>query len=234
MTAMNKASPRNKPKKATKNALPGNFNAGSHAVSHARPSPRYPGTAAQGPFKLLGPRPAESNRNRGDFRLTGADIMAIYADFGKIQGSVNAKGFENHIEWDSFNLVSGRHISMAVGAGKERESDKPFITEFQLSKEMDKSSPEMFLGALVGKAIDKVQIKCVKTSEDATEQYLSYTLDDVLVSAYAVSGNEGSDPYENVTLAFNKIEMKYHPRKEDNSLGDPVPAGYDVKLGKKL
>ena len=160
--------------------------------------------------------------------------MGIYADFGQIQGSVTAKGFENHIEWEHFGFAANRNITMKVGAGSERESDKPDVGVFTLGKVMDKSSPKMFLGALVGKAIDKVQVKCVKTSGDAVEQYLSYTLSDVLVSTYSVSGSEDGDPFESVALAFNKIEMKYHPRKEDNTLDSPVPAGYDVKLGKKL
>ena len=160
--------------------------------------------------------------------------MAIYADFGKIQGSVTAKGFENHIEWEHFGFAANRNITMRVGAGAERESDKPDVGQFTLGKKMDKASPNMFLSSLVGKAIDKVEVKCVKTSGDATEQYLSYVLSDVLVSTYSVSGHEEDDPFESVSLAFNKIEMKYHPRKPDNTLGSAIPGGYDVKLGKKL
>ena len=160
--------------------------------------------------------------------------MGIYADFGKIQGSCTAKGFENHIEWEHFGFCANRNITMKVGAGSERESDKPDVGQFTLAKKMDKSSPHMFLETLVGKAIDKVQVKCVKTSGDAVEQYLSYTLSDVLVSTYSISGHDEGDPFESVTLAFNKIEMKYHPRKEDNTLDNPIPAGYDVKAGKKL
>ena len=160
--------------------------------------------------------------------------MAIYADFGKIQGAVTAKGYENHIEWDMFTFGTGRHVSMSVGAGQEREADKPYITEMTLNKPMDKSSPQMFVGSLAGKALDKVTIKCVKTADDGVEEYLSYTLQDVMVSTYMVGGHESSDPTETVTLVFNKIEMKYHPRQEDNTLGSPIPAGYDVKLGKKL
>ena len=160
--------------------------------------------------------------------------MGIYADFGQIEGSVTAKGFENHIEWDSFGFSADRVISMKVGAGEERESDKPNIGQFTLTKKLDKSSPKMFLSAVVGKAIDKVEVKCVKTSSDSVEHYLSYILSDVLVSSYAVSGHEADDPYESVFLAFNKIEMKYHPRKPDNSLDSALQSGYDVKIGKRL
>ena len=160
--------------------------------------------------------------------------MAIYAKFGKMQGSVTAEGFENDIECQSFNFGGGRFISMEVGTGKDREGTKPFLTEFILTKQMDKSSPHMWLGSLVGKAIDKVEVQCIKTSDDALEKYLTYTLEDVLVSAYDLSNEQGTNGLEAVNLAYNKIEMKYHPREADNTLGGAIPAGYDVKAGKKL
>ena len=37
--------------------------------------------------------------------------MAIYAKFGKMQGSVTAESFENDIECQSFNFGGGRFIS---------------------------------------------------------------------------------------------------------------------------
>ena len=160
--------------------------------------------------------------------------MAIYATFGKTQGAVTAKGFENHVECTSFSLAGGRNIFMEVGTGVDRESTKPYLNEFVVTKKMDQASPDMWIGSLVGKTIDKVEVKCIKTSEDALEKYLHYTLEDVLVSSYNISNDDGTQGYESVSLAYNKIEMKYHPRKPDNSLGDPIPAGYDVKLGKKL
>ena len=160
--------------------------------------------------------------------------MAIYATFGKIEGSVTAEGFTNHILCKSFHFATGRFVSMEVGTGKDREGTSPFLSEFILTKQMDKSSPHMWLGSLVGKAIDKVEVKCIKTSDDAVEQYLSYTLEDVLVSSYDLTGDKSSDGIEAVNLAYNKIEMKYHPREDDNTLGNPIPVGYDVKFGKKL
>ena len=160
--------------------------------------------------------------------------MAIYADFGKIKGSVTAEGFKDHIEFSSFSLGSGRSIFMEVGKGTEREPTAPTISEVTVIKSMDKSSPDFFLGSMVGKAIDKAEIKFVKTSEGALERYLTYTLHDVLVSAYDVGGQKEENPTETLSLAYTKIEMKYHPRKSDNTNDSAIPAGYDVDKGKKL
>ena len=160
--------------------------------------------------------------------------MAIYADFGKIKGSVTAEGFKDHIEFTSFGLGSGRAITMEVGKGTEREPTAPSAGEVTLAKTMDKSSPDFFVNSMAGKAIDKAEIKFVKTSEGALERYLTYTLHDVLVSAYDVSGAKEENPSETISLAYTKIEMKYHPRKSDNTKDSAIPTGYDVDKGKKL
>ena len=159
--------------------------------------------------------------------------MAIYMKLGKIAGDVTAEGFQQYIECYSFQFGAGRGISMSVGGGKDREATKPSLSEVTLSKSMDKASPYLFLEACVGKAIDKVEIKFVKTSADALENYLTYTLDKVLVSSYSASSG-GDEPSESLSLAYTKVEMKYHPRKPDNTLDSAIPAGYDLELGKKI
>ena len=159
--------------------------------------------------------------------------MAIYMKMGKIAGDVSATGFEQYIECYSFQMGAGRGISMSVGSGKEREATKPSLSEVTLSKSMDKASPYLFRESCVGKAIDKVETKFVKTSADALENYLTYTLDKVLVSSYSASSG-GDEPSESISLAYTKIEMKYHPRKPDNTLDSAIPAGYDLELGKKI
>ena len=160
--------------------------------------------------------------------------MAIYATMGKFQGSVTAEGFKDHIECTSFSFSGGRHVSMEVGTGQDREGTKPFMTELVLCKKLDKSTPHMWMGSLVGKSIDKVEVKCIKTADEGLEQYMVYTLEDVLVSNYDISANSGPDGHETISLAYNKIEMKYQPRMSDNTLGSPIPAGYDIKTGKKI
>ena len=160
--------------------------------------------------------------------------MAIFAKFGKIEGSVSAKGFEKHIELLSAIHSSSRDVSMEVGTGRDREADIPEIQHFQITKAVDKSSPKMWMSSLVGKAIDKVEIKFIKTSEDALEQYLTFTLEGVLVSGYNLGDVKKEQGEEALSLAYNKILMKYCPREPDNSLGNPIPAGYDVTLGKKI
>ena len=159
--------------------------------------------------------------------------MAIYMKLGKIEGNVTSASHEKWVEAYSFQFGSGRGISMSVGSGKEREATKPSLSEVTVSKAMDKASPYLFLESCVGKAIDKVEIHFVKTQADVLETYLIYELEKCLVSSYSASSG-GDEPSESISLAYTKIIMKYHPRKNDNTLDSAIPAGYDLELGKKV
>jgi len=163
--------------------------------------------------------------------------MAIYMKMGKIEGNVTAKGYEKLIECESAQFGTNRHVAMSVGSGKEREVSKPSISEIVLTKDTDKATPYLFQESVTGKAIDEVEIRFAKTSNDAIETYMSWILKDVLISSYSASGTGGdseSEPMESLALAFTKFELKYHPRKKDNTLDSAIPAGYDLNLATKI
>ena len=159
--------------------------------------------------------------------------MAIYMKMGKIEGNVTAQGYEKLMECESVTLSTDREITLSVGAGKEREVSKPAFQEIMVTKEADKATPYLFQEAFTGKAVDEVEIRFAKTSNDAIETYMTYVLKDALISSYQISSGSDGDPYESVSIAFTKFEMKYHPRESDNQLGSAIPVGYDLKLGKK-
>jgi type VI secretion system secreted protein Hcp len=159
--------------------------------------------------------------------------MSIYMSFGNIAGSVTAQGYDKHIECKTVSFGNQRFISMPVGSGKEREVDKPALAEIVIEKKADKSTPYLFQESVAGKAIDKIEIKFVKTAKDNIETYMTYTLYDVLVSSYVSATEKEGDPEETVALNYTKFELKYHPRKNDNTLDSAIPVGYDLKLAKK-
>ena len=50
----------------------------------------------------------------------------------------------------------------------------------------------------------------------------------------ASTGGGGDEPIENISLNFSKVEFEYKPQKADGTLGDAIPAGWDLKLNKKV
>ena len=77
-----------------------------------------------------------------------------------------------------------------------------------------------------------VKIDLVQTGEQL-DTYMAYELENSLISSYSVSSG-GDRPMENVSFNFTKMVMKYTPYDNKHNPGSPIPAGYDVSLGKKV
>jgi type VI secretion system secreted protein Hcp len=157
--------------------------------------------------------------------------MAIYLNVDGLEGDVTAAGHESWIECTSCQWGVGRSISTPTGSSQERESTAPSISEVTIAKNMDKCTPKLFELACVGTS-KLVKIDFVQTGEQL-DTYMAYELENSLISGYSVSA--GTDrPVETVSFNFTKLVMKYTPYDNEHNPGSPIPAGYDVSLGKKV
>jgi len=157
--------------------------------------------------------------------------MAIYLHVEGLEGDVTAAGHEGWIECLSMQWGIGRAISTPTGSSQERESSAPSVSEVSIAKNMDKCTPKLFEQACVGTS-KLVKIDLVQTG-DQLDTYMSYELENSLISGYSVSTG-GDRPSENVSFNFTKLVMKYVPYDNLHNAGSPIPAGYDVSLGKKV
>jgi type VI secretion system secreted protein Hcp len=157
--------------------------------------------------------------------------MPIYMKIDGISGDVTAAGHENWIHCNSLQWGVGRGIGAPTGSAKERESSEPSISEVVVTKEMDASSPYLFLESCIGKG-KKVNLHICKTGTDQLVNYYEMELENTMISGYSVSSG-GDNPTESVSLNFTKVETKYTPVTADGGVGDPIPAAYDLKLAKK-
>jgi len=158
--------------------------------------------------------------------------MSIYMKIDGIKGKVTAKGHEEWIDVSSLQWGVGRAISSAVGTSADREASKPSISEVSVTKLMDESSPMIFAEACVGKG-KKVLIDLCTVGTDSIDPYMSYELEDCMISGYSVSSG-GDRPSESVSLSFTKMTMKFIPYDKNGKPESPLPAGYDMAKGTKV
>jgi type VI secretion system secreted protein Hcp len=157
--------------------------------------------------------------------------MAIYLHVEGLEGDVTAAGHEGWIECESMQWGVGRGITTPTGSSQERESTAPNVSEVSVVKMMDKCTPKLFEQACIGTS-KLVKIDLVQTGEQL-DTYMAYELENALISGYSV--NTGGDrPSENLAFNFTKVVMKYTPYDNKHKAGSPIPAGYDVSLGKKV
>ena len=157
--------------------------------------------------------------------------MAIYLKVEGLNGEVSAAGHEKWIECNSLQWGVGRAITTRVGGGADREASQPSISEVTVSKLMDKATPNLFYEACIGKG-KKVEIHLCKT-EDQLANYMTYELTNAMISGYSMSSG-GDRPSESLSFNFTKIVMKYTPYDSKGTAGSPLPAGYDLSIGKKV
>lgn len=126
------------------------------------------------------------------------------------QGESMAKGHEGSKGWieiGTFSFSSGRSISSPTGHSGKREASAPTVSEVQITKLQDSTSPLLFQESLVGKPTN-VEIDLVETGTSQLEIYCKILLTNAIVSAYNVSSS-GDRPTESISLNFTKIEYDY-------------------------
>lgn len=163
--------------------------------------------------------------------------MPYYAKISNIEGSVSTKGYENQIELASIDAGISRNINTRPGHTTDREYSTPKLSEFVVTKIMDKSSPYLFEASCTGQSIGEVIITATGSSA-GSDKYLQYTLSDAIISNYNMNGVqvEGDEQHPSETLSFNysKIEMTYIPRTKDNRPSSPISAGYDMTTASRI
>jgi type VI secretion system secreted protein Hcp len=158
--------------------------------------------------------------------------MPIYVQYGSIKGDVTAEGHVGWIEVNSFQFGVGRGISAPVGGSSDREASAPSLSEVVLSKPTDMATVDLFTEALQGEGQD-VTIDFCKTDKGQLNVYLSYTLNNVMISGHSHSSG-GDRPQESISLNYTKIQMRDVSLGAKNEDGAPATAGYDLGLAKTM
>lgn len=147
------------------------------------------------------------------------------------EGESKHEGFEKEIDIMSWSWGVSTTGSFAVGAGGS--AGKPNIQDLSFSKYLDKSSTA-FLKALVGNAhSDSATLTVSKGTGDKREKYFTIKLSPVMVSAYGVSGADGSDlMMENISLGFQKYEIEYFKQDDKGKVASAGKTSYDMMIQK--
>jgi type VI secretion system secreted protein Hcp len=118
-----------------------------------------------------------------------------------IPGDVTAKGHEKWIELSSAQMGQFRSVG-ANGASP------PTVSEIGITKSMDSASTALFLQSLNGEGVT-IQIDFVKSGGDGST-YLTFTLQNALISGYQPSRSRSGPPTESLTLNFTKMTFDMH------------------------
>jgi type VI secretion system secreted protein Hcp len=158
--------------------------------------------------------------------------MPIYMNYDSlnVKGDVTAEGYKDWIELNSLQWGVGRGIASPTGASKDRESSAPSISEITVTKMQDMATGKLLTEAYQGKGV-KVIIDLVQTQQGQLAKYMTYELEDTMISGYSVSSG-GDRPSESISLNFITINCVPQVGAADGSLSSADAIKYDVGQGK--
>lgn len=154
--------------------------------------------------------------------------MAIYMKYGKLNGEVDAKGYEKWVELDSLQFGVGRGIAAAgSGGGSKREASAPSLSEITVTKSFDAFSPLALKEAIGGKGED-VKIDITRTDNSGKHvAFQKYILTECMMSGYSISSG-GDRPSESMSLNFTKIDSEYIKIDQDFNATTTGHVIYDI------
>ena len=138
----------------------------------------------------------------------------------KHKGEIEILGWK----WKVENTGSA-HVGGGAGSGRSIHHG------FKFTKIYDKSSPKLHQACSSGEHLKKVVLVARKAGKEQQE-YLKFTLSDVLVSEYRhLPWGEPKTglPWDGVELSYGKMEMEYKAQKSDGTMEGAIKAGYDFR-----
>lgn len=163
-------------------------------------------------------------------RETGnANKLTMYMQLDGVEGEVTSKSHQNWIKIDSLHFGAKRSMTNESGNTTNRESTRPVISEVTFTKPLDKTSPNLFVESVKGKAKKTLTIDVCQAG-DNEEAYMQYIFTNPIISGVEVlaAPHQGGRPMETYTVNFTKVEMRYTPYDEQNKAQSPTSTSFDL------
>jgi type VI secretion system secreted protein Hcp len=157
--------------------------------------------------------------------------MAAFNYFLKIDGIAGESVDSKHKdEIDVLSWSWGESQPAAAGPGGGG-AGKVAMNDLHVSANLSKAGPELLLACASGKHL-KSAVLTGRRGGKVQAEFLSFSLSDVLVTAYQTGGTTADAPLDSLSLSFSKIEMTYQQQSAKGGPGATTRAGWDRKANK--
>jgi len=147
---------------------------------------------------------------------TAVSAEDVFIKLDGVDGESTHKDHKGEIEVLSYSWGTSRPSAPNDMRGPST-SKGGCVSEFSFMKMLDKSSTAIVGNSMGGALIPKATLTLTKSGE-GQQVYFKYTLTNVLVSSYQMSGSS-ERPVESVSLRFASAEMSYKPQDDKGGLG---------------
>jgi len=154
-------------------------------------------------------------------------VENVYISIGDIKGESMER---NHKEWIPAKTLSWevtRTLDMDDLGTTQRGYANSSFGKVSVSTELSCASPKLMLSVADGTVRKEIKVEMCRAADSAgkgMEPYLIWTLHDVVIDKYEVSGGEEQIPEENWDMAYRRISIEY---KKADPLTGALSAGGD-------
>lgn len=154
----------------------------------------------------------------------------MFVKIGALKGE--AQDDKHKDEIDVIRWSWGLHQTGTGGQGGGSGAGKVSVSDLQITKPIDKSTPDLALSCANGKHFDKA-IFTVRRAGEHPLEYLVITMEEVLISSISIGGG-GNDEIltENVNLNFSKVKVDYKEQTKTGGAGASPTMTWDIKANK--
>ena len=158
-------------------------------------------------------------------------ILMKIGDGSTVPGESKTDGHLNEIELLSFS----HQVSMPMTgdpSNTKRTSGTAMVSEFVISKLLDKATPVLNQKCCQGQDLGVVTITIYQNDQGTVIPLMTYTLTNTLVSSVSIGGGAGGIPSETVTLNFTKLQWDYKAQKSEGAQEGTASAKWDLAANK--
>ncbi|WP_224361405.1 Hcp family type VI secretion system effector [Hyalangium versicolor] len=132
---------------------------------------------------------------------------SIYLKISKAQGSSKVQSYTGQIEVLSYrySISFPMTLNERSNDGEVKRQGRPNHGELQITKLVDKASPNLYLSCSKGESVGTATLT-VAGSEDS--KIFTYEMTDVVITSVSVSAGGKGDPVETVGIDYATITWK--------------------------
>jgi type VI secretion system secreted protein Hcp len=146
---------------------------------------------------------------------------------GQVKGEVVSRGFEDHIEIQSYSWGE------VFGEGQAGQTGRVQMQNFHFCMAANRASAPLMQACAKGDPLVEAVLKCCREAAGGKQVFMTWTLKDGVVASYHTGGGSGDImPTDMFELKFKSIAVEYKPKCPDGSLGAALTGQHDLGQGK--
>ncbi|KAE9651313.1 type VI secretion system tube protein Hcp [Pseudomonas fluorescens] len=157
----------------------------------------------------------------------------MFLKLGDIKGESRDQAHRDEIDITNWGWGLSQTGSMHSGTGGG--SGKADFANLNLTKPLDKSSPNLMMACATGKHYPEAKLVVRKAGGASPVEYLVITLKEVMVVSYSTRAETADDVlYDSIALNFATVDVSYQPQKADGTKdGGAVKFGWNIRQNVK-